>query len=254
MIIFVIPLFNEAANIPGLIEKTSAKMKELGLAFRMIIVNDGSTDNSEGLIGSLSARAPITLHSYYPNKGVGAAFREGFRLALESSKDEDIIVTKEADNTSDLSILRQMILKINTGYDIALASCYAPGGKVIGTTRLKAALSKAANLLLKLFFPLKEVSTYSSFYRAYRPAALRWLFNEYAGAAIRENGFECMTEVLVKLSRNEHIKIAEVPMVLDGSRRMGASKMKIFRTIIGSLRVIFREGVLYRLYGRGAGT
>lgn len=245
MIIFVIPAYNEAKNLPTLLLKTKEKMEENRLAFRILVINDGSTDGTLEVIESLKADMPVEVYSHYPNKGVGEVFRTGFRKALELAKDDDIIVTKEADNTSDLNILDELIAKIKEGNALALASCYAPKGQVKGTTPFKLFLSKAANFILKLFVPVRGIHTYSSFYRAYNAAALRKLAAFYGDKLIEENGFECMVELLIKFSRAQEIKIAEVPMVLDGSKRAGKSKMRILRTIRGFLRVIFREGIIY---------
>lgn len=251
MILFVIPVYNEAENILNLLNKTHEMMEKEKLPYRVIIINDGSTDNTVKLAESLKNRMPLEIYSYYPNKGVGEAFRVGFRKALEVCKDGDIVVTKEADNTSDLTIFHRLVSKINDGYDIALASCYTKEGGVVGTTLFRLLLSRGANLLLKLFVPVKNINTYSSFYRAYSSKALKDLHRIYGDKLIEENGFECMVELLIKFSRNGKFRITEVPMVLDGSRRIGKSKMRILRTIGGFLKVILKEGLIYRMSWRG---
>lgn len=247
MIIFVIPAFNEAENILNLLNKTNEVMLKKNLSYKIIIINDGSTDETVRLAESLRTKIPIEICSYYPNKGVGEAFRVGFCKALELSSDNDIIITKEADNTSDLDIIDKMIFKIRDGYDLVLASCYAKEGAVIGTTLFRRILSKSANILLKLVIPAKNIHTYSSFYRAYNSRALKELFGIYADNLIQEDGFECMVELLIKFSHNGKFKITEVPMVLDGSRRVGKSKMRIFKTTKGFLKVILKEGIIYRM-------
>lgn len=247
MVIFIIPVYNEEENISKLLYKTSEKMKEMNLSYKVIVINDGSTDNTVKMVEVLKDKIPVEIYSHYPNRGVGEAFRVGFRKTLELSKDGDIIVTKEADNTSDLNILDELISKIDEGYDLALASCYAKEGAVLGTTLFRRILSRGANTLLKLVVPLKNIHTYSSFYRAYNSRALKKLYGLYAGNIIEEDGFECMVELLIKFSRNGGFKITEVPMTLDGSRRAGRSKMKIFRTTKGFLKVIVKEGILRRL-------
>lgn len=247
MIIFVIPVYNEAKNIENLLKKTHMVMTKEGLPYKVIIVNDGSTDDTVKMVESLNSEIPVEIYSHYPNKGVGEAFRVGFRKALEKSKDGDIVVTKEADNTSDLSILLKLISKINNGCDVALASCYAKEGGIIGTTLFRLMLSRCANLLLKLFIPVKGIHTYSSFYRAYSSTALRQIYNLYGDKLIEQNGFECMVELLIKFSCKGKFKITEIPMILDGGRRAGKSKMKVFKTMRGFLKVILKEGIIHRI-------
>ena len=118
MVIFVIPAYNEADNIPGLLEGTSRKMQALGLDYRIIIVNDGSTDKTLQVIDSFKDRVPLEVHSYYPNKGVGQAFRTGFNKAMQICQEGDIVVTKEADNTSDMGVLDRLILRVKQGDDL----------------------------------------------------------------------------------------------------------------------------------------
>lgn len=247
MIVFVIPAYNEAQNILNLLNKTHEMMLREKMPFRIIIVNDGSTDDTVKLAESLKDRMPIEIYSHYPNKGVGEAFRVGFRRALQICEDGDIVVTKEADNTSDLTILQQMISKINDGNDVVLASCYAKEGGIIGTTLFRLMLSRCANLLFKQFIPIKRINTYTSFYRAYSSTALRQIYNLYRDKLIEQNGFECVVELLIKFSRNKKFKIEEVPMVLYGDRRIGKSKMRVFKTIKGVLKVILKEGLIYRI-------
>jgi dolichol-phosphate mannosyltransferase len=244
MIIFIVPAYNEEKNILTLLNKTSKHMRQENISFRVIVVNDGSTDRTAQLAESLRPNMPVEVLSHYPNKGVGEAFRVGFSRALEICKDDDIIITKEADNTSDLSILNNLIAKINHSFDLVLASCYAKEGAVLGTTFLRLILSKAANALIQLLFPLKNINTYSSFYRAYRASALREMHNIYGNRLIEENGFECMVELLVKFSRNTKFKITEVPMILNGNRRQGKSKMRVLRTMRGFLKVMIKEGII----------
>lgn len=247
MIIFVIPAYNEAENILNLLNKTHETMMAKKLTYKVIIVNDGSTDDTVKVVEALKDKMPVEIYSHYPNKGVGEAFRVGFRKALEISGDGDIVVTKEADNTSDLTILHQLISNINNGDDIALASCYAREGGVMGTTLFRLILSRGANILLKLFIPVKNIHTFSSFYRAYSSKALRQMYAIYGDNLIRGDGFECMVELLIKFSRNGNFKISEVPMVLDGSKRIGKSKMRILRTIKGFLIVVLREEIIYKM-------
>lgn len=243
MLIFITPTYNEEKDIEELLKQTKEKMAAEGLNYKIIIVDDGSTDRTVELASLFKDRYKIPLEIYRnsKNKGPGEVFRSGFRVALAGTLvDEDIIITKEADNTSDLGILKDMIKKIHEGYDVVLASCYAKEGRVIGTTIDRVILSKGANLLLKFFFPIRDVNTYSSFYRAYKATSLKRVFDRYGERLIQENGFVCMVELLIKLNRWGRLKIAEVPMVLRADKRTGKSKMRIIKNIFGYLKIIIR--------------
>src|SRR3989338_11615977 len=243
MIIFIIPTYNEEKNILSLLVKLSGYLSERKWPYKILIINDGSTDQTLQVVASLKNNISIEVFSHYPNKGIGETFRLGFQEAVRVANDQDIIVTLEADNTSDLIILNKLLDKIQEGCDVALASCYAPGGGVQGTTLFRKILSLGANTLLKLFIPLKGIHTYSSFYRAYRAKAIKDLYYRYRSHFIQEDGFECMVELLIKCAFHG-LKIDEVPMMLDGKQRRGKSKMKILKTLFGFLRVILKYGIL----------
>lgn len=240
MIIFVIPAYNEEKNIEVLLQRTRDKMKELSREFRIIIVDDGSKDSTVKKIKLFQDELSIKIITHPQNRGVGEVFKTGFREALSLTDDNDIIITKEADNTSDLSILNKMISRIEEGNDLVLASCFAKEGRVQGTTIFRKILSFSCNALLKLFFSIPNVNTYSSFYRAYKVSTLRRGFKFYKGNLIEEKGFVCMAEMLIKLNRLP-IKIAEVPMVLKCNLRPDESKMHRSKTIMGYFRMIKRE-------------
>jgi dolichol-phosphate mannosyltransferase len=242
-VVIVVPAYNEAANLPTLLENTARRMQALGRPFHIIIVDDGSRDGTPDVVRSHAASMPVEVVSHATNRGVAAVFRTGFERALEIAGPDDIIVTKEADNTSDPAILDRMLSGIDGGKDVMLASCFAAGGAVVGSTLDRHILSFCANLLLRTFLPLRGVHTYSSFYRAYRADVLRRAFVAYGGGLIECQGFACLVEVLVKLGRLP-IAIGEVPMVLQAKLRKGPSKMVRMvqlRTIAEYLTLIRRQ-------------
>lgn len=249
MIIFILPAYNEEENLPALLESMREKMDAIGRSYHILVIDDGSRDRTGEIARSYSTRLSLEVIRHQVNRGVGEVFRTGFRRALEIAGPGDIIVTKEADNTSDLAILGAILNEIDGGCDVVLASCFAPGGGVVGSTLDRHVLSFVANLLLRTFFPIPGVHTYSSFYRAYRAETLRRAFAAYDRKVLECDGFACMVEMLIKLSRLP-IRIAEVPMVLQCDLRRGASKMVRLRTIFEYLRLIGRETLRSRARDR----
>ncbi len=238
-LLFLVLAYNEEQNVGRLLESVCA-LDLRGYESSLLLVNDGSTDRTKETVLSFASRLPVFVHDHPKNLGVGQGFRTGFTAALARLDDADVIVTIEADNTSDLSILPAMLKQLESGSDASLASCYAPGGSVKGTTFSRVVLSKVANGIIRIFCGVSEVHTYSSFYRAYRVGALRRVMAHYGDRFIEEPGFVCMVEVVAKLHRQK-LRLTEVPMVLDGAQRKGASKMKVFRTIRGYLTFSLRH-------------
>jgi len=241
LIFFVAPAYNEEKNVPRLIRKIDDHCKGASLDYRLVIVDDGSRDRTAEVVRAEGAGKPCELITYTPNKGVDEAFRRGLTHALEIATDADVIVTLEADGTSDLGILPDFLEKIRGGADLVVASYYAPGGEVRGTVWHRKLLSKSANLLIRAVFKLEGVRTYSSFFRAYRPSALRSTVAKY-GELYRAKGFACVLELLIRIHR-AGFRVTEVPMVLKGDERVGKSKMKVAKTTVDYLKVIGRNAL-----------
>ena len=226
MIFFVIPVYNEEMNIAELSKNLLETMPEDEKFY--VFVDDGSKDRTVEMIRGSFPEDSVHIIEKPENKGPGDSFNLGFDYLLERDLlNSDLIVTIEADNTSDIKILERMIINSRAGYDLVLASPYAQGGGFEDTTLLRKLLSFAANTVLRLFFDIK-VLTLSSFYRVYKPELLRVIKAKY-GTIIEEPGFICMVEILVKAIRRK-AEIIEVPMKLYSAKRKGKSKMKIFKT------------------------
>src|SRR5438105_4720977 len=114
MIFFVAPAYNEEQNIGRLIERTHAYCQSQKINYELIVVDDGSADNTATIVRELSSRFPCHLVSYKPNRGVDEAFRRGFHETLKRASAGDIIVTMESDGTADFSLLGPFLEKINS--------------------------------------------------------------------------------------------------------------------------------------------
>ena len=134
MIIFLLPTYNEERNVEKLLHNIFEYAKKMKYDYRICLVDDGSTDSTVEKAQELAGDLPIEIIMNGENMGPGAAFDNGFRSIIKDSGDNDIIVTMEADNTSDLMILDSMVKQIKEGADLVLASCYAEGGKIEGTS------------------------------------------------------------------------------------------------------------------------
>lgn len=232
----LIPIFNEALNIPNL-AKEFHKFIEISDTF-IVFSDDGSTDNTAESIKTYFVNYKHIFLSDGINRGPGIAFNEGFNYILQnSSSEQDIVITIEADCTSDLALLSNMIKVNKLGYDLVLASVYAQGGGFENTTFLRVLLSSIANLFFRFAFNIK-VLTLSSFYRVYSMPILREL-KEKHGAIIEEAGFICMLEILLKATKS-NASVLELPMLLKSTNRIGKSKMKIFKTSIEYLKFYIR--------------
>lgn len=239
MIYFLIPAFNEEENIPLLLNSIIQELKNTDQLYFMII-NDGSTDDTKKIVESYKSTLNIECINHSVNLGPGRAFNSGYSKILKICDQNDIIISIEADNTSDISILKKMIEKLNSSYDIVLSSCYAKGGIIKGSNFHRILISKVANFLLSHIFNINNIHTYSSFYRGIKASTLQRLMYALDNDLITEDGFICMVEMIIN-SVMFPVEIIEIPCVLNCDLRKGNSKMKVLKTFFSYIRFISKE-------------
>jgi dolichol-phosphate mannosyltransferase len=232
--VFVIPAFNEEENLPRLLEDLEARPSLFPPESRVLVVDDGSEDGTAAIIEGYAGPLLVELVRLEENQGPGAAFRAGFTAALERCPEDALVVTLEADTTGDLDALPQMIERAHDGAELVLAAWV-----MVNVGRLRRTLSEGAGFVVRRALGL-EATTVSSFFRVYRASILRAGFSRYGETLIRERGFACKAEILAKLA-GLGARVEEVPVGLDTSKRIGKSKMPIFRTMLAYWRMVSRE-------------
>ncbi len=225
------PVLNEAPNMENLVvgwNKLKAELTDFNFTF--ILVDDGSTDDTANVARSLASGLDLVVLSHITNKGPGYAFGTGFEYLADKIKDKDIAVTMEGDNTSRIETLKIMLGRIvRENVDSAFASPLSYGGGVTNTIWYRKLLGHAAAALTKIILDIRGINTFTSFFRAYQGHVILNLQKHYGNRILEFNGFECMIELLKKLTIFEY-SISEVPMKLDTSMRKGKSKLKVFKT------------------------
>lgn len=111
----VIPLYNEEESLPELEAWIKRVMEENNYSYEIIMVDDGSSDNSWQIIGKLHQINPLVKGiKFQRNYGKSAALNEGFRIAKG-----EVVITMDADlqdSPDEIPEMRKMVL--NEGYDI----------------------------------------------------------------------------------------------------------------------------------------
>jgi dolichol-phosphate mannosyltransferase len=101
--------------------------------------------------------------------------------------------------------------------------------------------SNVLSIVFQLLAPIPNVRDFSCGYRLYRASALRRATDQWGDRFITEQGFACMTEILLKLSLLPGLKFGETPMDLRYDRKPGASKMKVWQNIKDTLALVWRH-------------
>ena len=235
----IAPVFNEEGNMPRLLADWRRLSDRIAPhRFAGLIVDDGSGDGTVASIEQHRAGLPVTVLRLSPNRGPGAAFATAFEHIADRLADDDVVVTTEGDNTSRINVLCTMIERLEREkLDIVLASPHMYGGGFSETGAARILLSHAGSAFVRTLLGLHGINTTSSFLRAHRASALRALQERYGPRIIERAGFESMVELLVKCV-TLRLSISEVAMRVDSSARVGKSKMKLARTIIGYLSLL----------------
>lgn len=114
MLSITIPIYNEESNIPILYERLISELEKIGRPFEIILVNDGSSDNSERVLeGYAKNDARIRVVNFRRNFGQTAAMMAGIDYASG-----DIIIPMDGDLQNDPADIAKLLVKLDEGYDV----------------------------------------------------------------------------------------------------------------------------------------
>ena len=189
----VLPAYNEATRIQPVIEEIAEK------GYNMVIVNDGSSDNTLDVILESKRKYPDKIHVYslIINRGVGVATQTGFDAVLKY--DPKYVVSMDSDGQHSPEDLDNVIRPLVTGEAQA----------VIGVRPLKDMpfsrnfANSVMNLLTRIFYKV-NVSDSQTGFRAITKDALKKI-------NINARGYLISSEFIREVNDN-NIPFAEVPI------------------------------------------
>ena len=226
--IIVIPAFNEAETLPIMIRELEAE--RLGLD--ILVVNDGSSDNTADLLGSL----PVKSLTHPINLGYGAAVQTGMMYADRTGY--DFLILMDADGQHVPSQIRLLTEELARGKDIVIGSRLAGGGGEYQIPFMRRAGISFFSFLARLLGGMRILDVTSGF-QAMRKNVFSTLAREYPVDFPD-------SEVVVLLGRKRY-RVAEVPVVVRA--RMGGRSMYSdigtvlyypFKSILSSFIVLLR--------------
>ncbi len=136
----VVPVFDERGNVAPLHAEITEAMRELGLSYELIFVDDGSTDGTQQALRELCETDPhMTVLCFTRNYGQTAALQAGFDEASG-----EVVVTMDGDLQNDPADTRLLLDKLDEGFDI-VSGWRRSRQEVLLTRRIP---SKAANWLI----------------------------------------------------------------------------------------------------------
>lgn len=237
----VLPAYNEARNLPALLAHFRELVEEsYRLDVQVLVVDDGSTDDTAAVAVRDAGTLPVEVIRNQTNRGLAETFMRGMTEAARRASPGEIVVCMDADNSHAPGQILKMIREIQEGRDVVIASRYRPGAVIKGVPRSRRFLSRGMSLLFQIVFPIDGVRDYSCGYRAYRAELLQKAIGLQGERLFAGDGFACMVGILLRLARADAV-FGEVPLVLRYDQRVGASKMRVGRTVVRTLRVLVRE-------------
>lgn len=240
-VLILLPAYNEALSLGSLLAKIKAVREAHRLDCRVLVVDDGSEDATAAIAEEYAGQLPLEMVRHRINRGLWEAVRDGFEWAAEHCGPDDIIVRMDADDSHEPEYIPRMVTKIEEGYDVVIASRFQPGGGAQGLSAYRTVISRCANLVMKLCFPIRGVRDYSCGYRAYRADlvqdALRLFGNAFVD--LKGVGFTCTIEKLIRF-RILGARFAEVPFILRYDQKLSQSKMLSSLTTLGYFVLILK--------------
>lgn len=208
----VIPTFNEADNIPTIVPRILA----LGRHFEVLVVDDGSPDNTAGMVKLMrETDERVHLIEREGKLGLGTAYVEGFKYALANGF--DFVFEMDADFSHDPNDLPRLLHRAEQ-CDLVIGSRYVSGVNVVNWPMRRLMLSYMASLYTRYItgMPVKDAT---AGFKCFRRKVLESLDLD----AIHSNGYAFQIEINF-LAWKKGFRICEIPIIFV-DRRVGVSKM-----------------------------
>jgi dolichol-phosphate mannosyltransferase len=236
----VLPTYEEAENLPGI----AAAILEALPGGTLLVVDDNSPDGTGRLADAMATADPRIRVRHRPGKqGLGRAYLDGFRVALEQGA--QIVLQMDADWSHEPSALPRLVGPIERDQaDLVIGSRYVRGGRVEDWGIGRRLISRGGSLFARIVLGLRPNDLTGGF-KAWRASTLRSL--PFDG--IHAGGYVFQIEMTHRASRGG-ARVTEVPITFR-DRRVGRSKMS--RRIIAEALVVVMRLRLDELRHRGAG-
>ena len=232
---FVLPAYNEGEFIEGVLERLDSVVNGDGLRCEIVVVDDGSADDTRLRASSYAAgKWYVRVFGYDRNVGKGFAVKTGFWKAVG-----DAVVFVDSDSDVDVGQVRRYVDALKHG-DIVVGSKWHRDS-VVEMSLVRRLLSRGFNVLVRLLTGVGVSDTQAGI-KAVRREAFCEVFRRLS---VKRYAFD--VELLV-LARVFGLRVVELPVKLKLSSRF--SFREIWRMFLDLLGIAYRLRVK-RWYQRG---
>jgi dolichol-phosphate mannosyltransferase len=213
----VIPTYNEAANVEGIVRATVAELERLVPdAHRVLIVDDNSPDGTGAIADRLAdSMAQVEVLHRQVKTGLGHAYLAGFARAL--SGDAELVIEMDADFSHDPRYLEALLAAARDA-DLVLGSRYVAGGGVEDWGVVRRMISRGGSLYARTILGV-GVHDLTGGFKCIHRRVLETIQLE----TIRAEGYVFQIEVTYR-ALLAGFQVTEVPIVFR-DRSVGTSKM-----------------------------
>lgn len=235
--VVVIPTYNEVENLAEIVARVRRSVPTIDV----LVVDDGSPDGTGELADRLAAEDPhVHVVHRHAKEGLGAAYKEGFRVALADGY--DVIGEMDADGSHQPEQLPALLAALEDA-DLVIGSRWVPGGSVVNWPWHRRALSQAGNLYTRALLGI-GVRDATAGFRLFRRRTLETVGLD----RVQAQGYVFQVELAYR-ALQAGLRVREVPIEFV-ERERGDSKMtpEVARE---SLVRITRWGLTQRLRRTG---
>ncbi len=213
----VIPTYNEAANVDGIIRATVAELDRVAPAdYRILVVDDNSPDGTGQIADRLAAAQPqVEVMHRAAKTGLGHAYLAGFARALSGGA--ELVIEMDADFSHDPRYLGPLLDAAKEA-DLVLGSRYVEGGGVEDWGLLRRLISRGGGLYARKILGV-QIHDLTGGFKCIHRRVLETIQLE----TIRAEGYVFQIEVTYRALR-AGFRVKEIPIVFK-DRSVGSSKM-----------------------------
>lgn len=213
----VLPTFNEAENVEGILRAAHSVLRDCCDEHRILVVDDSSPDGTAEIAARVGAELGSVEVLVRPDReGLGPAYLAGFARALEGGA--GFVLEMDSDFSHDPADLARLLDAARAQCDLALGSRYVDGGGVSDWGLVRRFISRGGSTYARVVLGLR-VRDLTGGYKCFRADVLRAIDLP----TVRSHGYAFQVELTYRAVQQGY-RVCEVPIVFR-DRQHGHSKM-----------------------------